>query len=115
VEHYSIRPWSGSRRDNRAVVRGLVRAYQDAGVATGFYSTSLQWGQIVGSTRWGLPEWHTAGPTGRASALARCAERPFQGGPVVLAQWWTDTRDHDLVCPTGPAATSMPAFFTPTP
>jgi hypothetical protein len=115
VEHYSIRPWSGSRRDNRALVRGVVRAYQDAGVATGFYSTSLQWGQIVGSTRWGLPEWHTAGPTGRATALGRCAERSFQGGPVVLAQWWTDTRDHDLVCPTGPAATAMPAFFTPTP
>jgi hypothetical protein len=115
VEHYSIRPWSGSRRDNRALVRGVVRAYQDAGVATGFYSTSLQWGQIVGSTRWGLPEWHTAGPTGRATALARCTERSFQGGPVVLAQWWTDTRDHDLVCPTGPAATAMPAFFTPTP
>lgn len=115
VEHYSIRPWSGSRRDNRALVRGVVRAYRDAGVATGFYSTSLQWGQIVGSTRWGLPEWHTAGPTGRATALSRCAERSFQGGPVVLAQWWTDTRDHDLVCPTGPAATAMPAFFTPTP
>ena len=74
VEHYSIRPWSSSRLDNRALVRGVVRAYQDAGVATGFYSTSLQWGQIVGSTRWSLPEWHTAGPTGRATALARCAE-----------------------------------------
>jgi hypothetical protein len=37
VEHYSIRPWSASRRDNRALVRGVARAYQDAGVATGFY------------------------------------------------------------------------------
>jgi hypothetical protein len=115
VEHYSIRPWSASRRDNRALVRGVARAYQDAGVATGFYSTSLQWGQIVGSTRWGLPEWHTAGPASRATALGRCAERSFQGGPVVLAQWWTDTRDHDLVCPAGPAATGMAAFFTPAP
>jgi hypothetical protein len=111
VEHYSIRPWSASRLDNRALVRGVVRAYQDAGVATGFYSTSLQWGQIVGATRWGLPEWHTAGPATRAIALGRCAERSFQGGPVVLAQWWTSTRDHDLVCPTGPAAGSMPAYF----
>jgi hypothetical protein len=115
VEHYSIRPWSSSRRDNRALVRGVVRAYRDAGVATGFYSTSLQWGQIVGRTRWGLPEWHTAGPAARATALGRCAERSFQGGPVVLAQWWTSTRDHDLVCPTGPAAASMPTYFTPTP
>ena len=115
VEHYSIRPWSSSRRDNRALVWGVVRAYRDAGVATGFYSTSLQWGQIVGRTGWGLPEWHTAGPASRATALSRCAERSFQGGPVVLAQWWTATRDHDLVCPTGPAAAAMPAYFTSTP
>ena len=115
VEHYSIRPWSGDRRDNRAVVRGVVRAYQDAGVATGFYSTSLQWTDIVGRVSWGLPEWHTAGQQSRSVALGRCAEASFQGGPVVLAQWWTDTADHDLVCPAGPAAASMPAFFTPTP
>jgi hypothetical protein len=115
VEHYSIRPWSGSRLDNRAVVRGVVRAYQDAGIATGFYSTSLQWPDIVGRASWGLPEWHTAGPRSRSVALARCAEASFQGGPVVLAQWWTDTADHDVVCPSGPAAASMPAYFTHSP
>lgn len=115
VEHYSIRPWSGDRRDNRAVVRGVVRAYQDAGVATGFYSTALQWADIVGRVAWGLPEWHTAGPRSRSVALTRCADAPFQGGPVVLAQWWTDTADHDLVCPAGPAATDLPAYFTATP
>lgn len=111
VEHYSIRPWSSSTRNNRAVVRGIVRAYQDAGVATGFYSTTLQWPDIVGTARWGLPEWHTAGPRSKAVALSRCTERSFQGGPIVLAQWWTDTADHDLVCPTGPATSSMTAFF----
>lgn len=111
VEHYSIRPWSSSKRNNRAVVRGIVRAYQDAGVATGFYSTTLQWPDIVGTVRWGLPEWHTAGPRSKAVALSRCTERSFQGGPIVLAQWWTDTADHDLVCPEGPATSSMTAFF----
>jgi hypothetical protein len=112
VEHYSVRPWSRSKRDNRAVVRGIVRAYQDAGVATGFYSTTLQWPSIVGNARWGLPEWHTAGPRSKAVALSRCTEPSFQGGPTVLAQWWTDERDHDLVCPAGPAATAMTSFFT---
>jgi hypothetical protein len=112
VEHYSIRPWSRNRKDNRAVVRGIVRAYQDAGVSTGFYSTTLQWPDIVGTVRWGLPEWHTAGPRARSVALSRCSEPSFQGGPIVLAQWWTDTADHDLVCPAGPAATTgMTAFF----
>jgi hypothetical protein len=115
VEHYSIRPWSGDRRNNRAVVRGVARAYQDAGIATGFYSTSLQWTDIVGRVSWRLPEWHTAGPRSRSVALSRCSEASFQGGPVVLAQWWTDSADHDLVCPGGPAAASMPAFFTAAP
>ena len=115
VEHYSIRPWSSDRRNNRAVVRGVARAYQDAGIATGFYSTSLQWTDIVGRVSWGLPEWHTAGPRSRSVALSRCSEASFQGGPVVLAQWWTDSADHDLICPGGPAAASMPAFFTAAP
>lgn len=111
VEHYSIRPWTKDRRANRAVVRGIVRAYQDAGISTGFYSTSLQWPQIVGKASWGLPEWHTAGPRSKAVALSRCTEPSFQGGPTVLAQWWTDRRDHDIVCPTGPASTGLTGFF----
>jgi hypothetical protein len=111
VEHYSIRPWSKDRKANRAVVRGIVRAYQDAGLSTGFYSTTLQWPDIVGTVHWGLPEWHTAGPQSRAVALSRCTEPSFQGGPIVLAQWWTDVADHDLVCPTGPAAAGLAAFF----
>lgn len=105
VEHYPVRPWSGDRRANRAVVRGIVRAYQDAGIQTGFYSTTLQWPDIVGAVRWGLPEWHTAGPRGKAVALTRCTEPSFQGGPIVLAQWWTSTADHDVICPT--AATDL--------
>lgn len=110
VEHYSIRPWSKDRLANRALVRGIVRAYQDAGVSPGFYSTTLQWPDILGSPRWGLPEWHTAGPRSRAVALSRCTEPSFQGGPVVLAQWWTDTVDRDLVCPTGPAGAAATAL-----
>jgi hypothetical protein len=80
-------------------------------VSTGFYSTTYQWLDIVGTVRWGLPEWHTAGPRSRSVALSRCAEPSFQGGPIVLAQWWTDTADHDLICPAGPAATGLGAYF----
>lgn len=112
VEHYPVRPWSGDRRANRAVVRGIVRAYQDAGLQTGFYSTTLQWPDIVGPVRWGLPEWHTAGPRSKAVALTRCTEPSFQGGPIVLAQWWTADADHDVVCPTDPAVPDPASFFS---
>ena len=37
VEHYPVRPWSADRRANKAVAREIMRAYEDAGVSTGFY------------------------------------------------------------------------------
>lgn len=111
VEAYPFRPWTRRLLDNRAVVRGALKAYGDAGLTTGIYSTGLQFPAIVGRVRWGLPEWHTAGPRSRATALARCSEAPFQGGPVVLAQWWTSSADHDLTCPAH-AATAFDRFFT---
>jgi hypothetical protein len=111
VEKYPFRPWSRSLLNNRAVVRGALKAYADAGLTTGIYSTRLQFPAIVGQVRWGLPEWHTAGPRSRATALARCSEAPFQGGPVVLAQWWTSNADHDLTCPAH-AATAFDSYFT---
>ena len=108
-------PWSRSRAANRAVLAGAVAAYRRAGLRVGFYSTPTMWRDIVGPVRYRFPEWRTAGLSTRRAALTKCRRGAFQGGPVVLAQWWTDTRDHDLVCPAGPAAASMPAFFTPTP
>jgi hypothetical protein len=111
VESYPFRPWSRSVLDNRAVVRGALKAYADAGLTTGIYSTTLQFPAIVGRVQWGLPEWHTAGPRSRDAALAKCAESPFQGGPVVLAQWWTSRADHDLTCPAH-TATAFSRFFT---
>ncbi len=111
VESYPFRPWSRSVLGNRALVRGALQAYRDAGLTTGIYSTPLQFGQIAGRVGWALPEWHTAGPLGRATALARCAEGSFTGGPVVLSQWWTSNADHDLTCPAA-TPTAFARYFT---
>lgn len=110
VESYPFRPWSRSVPANRAVVRGALRAYADAGLTTGIYSTPLQLRQILGRVTWRLPEWHTAGPRGRSQALRLCGETPFTGGPVVLSQWWTSRADHDLTCPAT-AATAFSRYF----
>jgi hypothetical protein len=99
VEPSSTRPWSHRRAWNRAVVRGWVRGYRDAGYTVGFYSTTNIWHGILGRMRLGLPEWRTAGPVSPRTALGKCSRDPIQGGPAVIAQWWTDHRDFDRLCP----------------
>jgi hypothetical protein len=100
VEPYALFPWSADLRANRAVVEGIVRRYREAGHRVGFYSAQGLWREVLGSARFGLPEWRTAGRLGRADALERCrASYSFQGGSAVISQWYTDTRDHDLICP----------------
>lgn len=110
VEIYPFRPWTSRLLNNRAVVRGALRAYAQAGLSRGIYSTPSQFASIVGRPLWRLPEWHTAGPRGRSTALARCTERPFNGGRVVLSQWWTSSADHDLTCPAF-AGTAFQRYF----
>jgi hypothetical protein len=112
VEPSSSRPWSGRRAWNRTVVHAWVRAYREAGYTVGFYSTTHLWRAIVGRLRMRLPEWRTAGPVSPGAALARCRSGDsFQGGPAVIAQWWTDHRDFDRICPGPSRATTMARYF----
>jgi hypothetical protein len=112
VETYPFRPWAKARWRNRAIVRGILRAYRDRGLSAGFYSVRSMWPTILGEPGFrGYPEWHTAGPRTRSVALQRCSEPSFQGGPIVLAQWWTDTRDHDLTCPAFSTPADLARFF----
>jgi hypothetical protein len=100
VEPYPVFPWSDDLGANAQVVRGAVRAYRDAGLRIGIYSTPSLWRQVVGSLRFGVPEWRAAGHTSRDEALARCAPAwSIQGGRAVLAQWTDGRRDHNTTCP----------------
>jgi len=100
VEPYPLFPWSTDLRDNKAVVDGIVRGYQEGGFEVGFYSAPGLWLQVLGDTSYGLPEWRTAGPLGRSDARGRCADSfAFQGGDAVLAQWYDAHYDHDITCP----------------
>jgi hypothetical protein len=111
IEASSSRPWSRHGDRNRAVVKGWLHAYRTAGYRVGFYSTIHIWEQILGRARFGLPEWRTAGPDTAAAALGRCRERSFQGGPAVVAQWWTSRRDYDRMCPGHGSQRSMETYF----
>jgi hypothetical protein len=111
LEPSSSRPWSGRRTWNSAVVRGWVQAYREAGYGVGFYSTTSLWQHIVGGLRLGLPEWRTAGPASSRAALGRCGEPGFQGGPAVIAQWWTTRRDLDRLCPSASRNQTLERYF----
>jgi hypothetical protein len=92
--------WSADLEANAAVVQGVARGYRDGGFRIGFYSIPSLWTRVVGTLRFGAPEWRPAGERGVAEALSRCADDwSFQGGPGVLGQWVEDGRDRNVTCP----------------
>jgi hypothetical protein len=97
VTHFD---WSSDVVANGAVVQGMARGYRDAGFRIGFYSLGSLWTEVVGSLRFGEPEWRPAGSRGLREALRRCGDDwSFQGGRAVLGQWIEDRRDRNVTCP----------------
>ena len=88
VEPYPTHPWSRSVLANRQVVRGVVRAYEDAGFRVGFYSYDGGWRAVVGGWRKpAYPAWVPVGPVtrGLSKATARCAAELLRGTGAAVA------------------------------
>lgn len=82
--------WEGNTANNRAVVEGMVQEFKSRGHPVDIYSTSLQWGQIVGevpqnSVLHGLPVW-VAGAGSVDEAKGICQMPGFTGGEVAQVQ-----------------------------
>jgi hypothetical protein len=100
VEPYTPQ-WTTNPAANKAVIDGAVLGYRSAGYRVGFYSIPQMWSPILGTARYGLPEWRTAGARGPGVANARCATSySFQGGGAVLSQWWGSSIDNNATCPS---------------
>lgn len=88
---------------NAADLEGMVAYFKSKGISTGIYSTSYQWGIIVGSLSSqsslnGLPNW-IPGASDLIGAKAKCQSSPFtSGSEVVLAQFTTGNFDYDYSC-----------------
>jgi peptidoglycan hydrolase-like protein with peptidoglycan-binding domain len=106
IEHRTSHKWSKSTAANRAVVAGTVKALTDAGYKVGYYSYASAWKDIMGGVRSSLPVWATVGKTSRTKAAAMCSKPSFSGGPVIVSQWYDNTRDYDLICPTAVKTTT---------
>jgi hypothetical protein len=114
VEPVRSVPWSGNPHFNNALIDGAVAGYRGAGMKVGFYSYAYGWKQITGGRR--IPSvatWVPAGNDQRAAAAARCGQRSFSGGTVLLGQWTADGRDHNVTCP-GVAGRRFPGLFVAT-
>ncbi|WP_126688166.1 hypothetical protein [Nocardioides ferulae] len=91
--------WGPDLAANAAVVEGLARAYRDAGLEIGVYSTPYLWADVVGDLQLGVPEWRAAGHTSRTEAASRCGtEWTIQGGAAVFGQWVEAGRDQNVTC-----------------
>jgi hypothetical protein len=96
--------WSGTNLTaNRAVLEGMTDFFQGIGADVGIYSTSYQWGQIVGSVSdssnlYTLPSW-LAGARTLTGAKSNCSNPPLTaGGSVTLTQFVSKGFDYDYSC-----------------
>jgi hypothetical protein len=104
--------WSTSKAADKAAIDGARYGYTSAGYKVGFYSAASMWSTILGATRYGLPEWRTAGPRSQAVANARCARSySFQGGGAVLSQWWVPFIYYDTTCPSANTPGLLATYF----
>lgn len=98
--------WQDDTRANRAVLEGMTHYFDDVlgAAGVGIYSTTYQWGRIVGevgavgdSTLNGLPSW-IAGATSVAGARAACGGTPLTGGTITVTQYLVNDLDHNYAC-----------------
>ena len=90
---------------NVADLQGMVAALSAAGVTkVGVYSTSYQWDQVTGGSKYtagtalvGLPDW-IPGARKLSGAVSNCQLSAFTGGGVELTQWFSRPFDSDYAC-----------------
>lgn len=90
-----------AQSNDRNSIAGAIAALHSRGVTTvGVYSTSYQWGQIMGSSGTQFtsqPAW-IAGTGSQSTAQANCTSASFTGGLVTLAQYAQSGYDADYHC-----------------
>jgi hypothetical protein len=88
---------------NKADLQGMADYFQSIGTHAGLYSTSYQWGQIVGTTNPGgslngLNSW-LPGARNQKAMVSNCSLPPLTaGGTVTLTQFTTSSIDYDYSC-----------------
>jgi hypothetical protein len=103
--------WSHKHGRNRAVLEGVLRGLDDAGIRYGVYTTSYMWAHIAGSWQLDVPNWLPSG-NGRATNAKSMCRTTGTGGRTWLVQF-TREWDEDLTCPAMDAVAGRPGPLWP--
>jgi hypothetical protein len=98
----TMNSWRSNTAFNVAALQGEVDSLHSAGVTKlGFYSTTVQWGTITGSSKVfsPTPVWG-AGSSSEKAALSLCGSTTtsFTGGPLAMVQYVASGFDVDIRC-----------------
>ena len=88
--------WSADPGTNAQVVAGALDAIAQSDGQAAIYSTPLQWQDIVGNYRPGVPAWYATGAP--LSSPQQWCGSSFTGGPVYLVQGLAGPFDSDYAC-----------------
>lgn len=95
--------WETNLTANTADLEGMTAYFQSLGARVGVYSTTYQWGQIVGTVSTSsnlntLQNW-IPGSTSLKAAKNACTSQPLTaGGTVALTQYVQRNLDYDYSC-----------------
>lgn len=100
----TVNSWEfDNKTANAADLEGMTAYFESIGATVGIYSTSYQWGQIVGQTSPtsnlnGLKSW-LAGASSQNAAISACSLDPLtSGGTVTVTQFVQKNLDYDYSC-----------------
>ena len=95
-------PTAAEFANDQAMIQGELDFLSGRGIHTvGIYSTSYQWGEIVGSTGKTFAAYDAwlPGYASLAAAQVACSYPAFTGGRTAMIQYSSNALDGDLICP----------------
>jgi hypothetical protein len=100
--------WSDNKAANAQVVQGAVDFLRSQNRTIGIYSTSKQWGELMGSYSPALPNWVAGAPDSDTAPTYCDASHAFAGGTVWLVQYTPGDFDADYACGAPPVTPATP-------
>lgn len=99
----TVNTWQADKVANRADMEGMTAYFKTLGAHVGLYSTTYQWGQLIGnvpssSNLYSLPSW-IPGSRSEKAAKTACTSTPLTGGSVItMTQFVSQSLDYDHSC-----------------
>lgn len=99
----TINSWQADTVANRADMEGMTAYFKSIGATVGLYSTTYQWGQLIGSVSsssnlYNLPSW-IPGSRNEKAAKTACTSTPLTAGSTIsMTQFVSQSLDYDHSC-----------------